>query len=62
MLKDEKDGSNYSYLAEKRLDVTRFKKWNDNRGGVHNQQGKLQDDFIVNDAKIEKDRKKVADY
>ena len=40
-----KGGLSYSYLAEKRLDVTRFKKWNDNKGGVHNQQGKLQDDL-----------------
>jgi hypothetical protein len=26
----------YSYLAEKRLDINRWKKWNDNKGGVHN--------------------------
>ena len=26
----------WSVLVEKRLDVNRFKKWNDNRGGVHN--------------------------
>ncbi len=27
-------GNHYSFLAEKQLDETRFKKWNDNRGGV----------------------------
>ena len=26
----------WSVLVEKRLDVNRFRKWNDNKGGVHN--------------------------
>lgn len=33
--KDDKD-TEFSILVERRLDFTRFKKWNDNRGGVHN--------------------------
>ena len=41
---DDQEGHRFSFLVEKRLDVTRWKKWNTNHGGVHNQQGKLQDD------------------
>jgi len=37
-------------LAEKRLDENRWRKWNDNRGGVFNQHGKIKHDenIIVN--------------
>lgn len=43
--------NNY-YLCENRLDCTRFNKWNDNKGGVHNKQGKVWDKLKDEEIKL----------
>ena len=42
---DDHKGEKFDYLSERRLDARRFNKWNNNSGGVHNKQGKLQNDL-----------------
>jgi hypothetical protein len=50
---NDQKGEHFDYLSEKRLDARRFNKWNNNSGGVHNKQGKLQNDAQVNENEVE---------